>query len=109
MATERRRHLLRRGQALAELAVGMVVVSLVLGSLLAFAGYIVRSLDAHRTMRAEAGRSALSRTGGDGTYSSVVRHETLQVSPLAADYIFGSTSVEITDEVHLPVTGIQQF
>ena len=101
MATE------RRGQALVELAIGMVVVSLVLSGLFAFTDYIITSLNEQRTMRAEAGRSALGGVGGDGSYATETRHRTIVVSPMAADYIFGSTTVEIRDEVHLPLAGIQ--
>ena len=102
MATKRN----RRGQALVELAVGMVAVSLVLSAIFAFSGYIGRSLTAQRTMRAEAGRGALGSTGGDNAYSSATRHETLEVSA-GAEQIFGAARVEIVEEVHLPVAGIQ--
>ncbi|MBQ1568729.1 MAG: hypothetical protein IIZ70_02390 [Kiritimatiellae bacterium] len=96
----------RRGQALVELAIGMFVVALVLSGLLAFGKYIVESLDEQRTMRADAGQGALGSVGGDGSYSSASRHASVTVSPLAAEYIFGSTTVEVKEEVHIPVTGI---
>lgn len=95
-----------RGQALVELAVGMFVVALVLGGLLAFGKYIVESLDAQRTMRAEAGERALGSVGGDDAYSSSSLRMTITVSPMAADHIFGSTEVEVKEDVHIPVTGI---
>lgn len=97
-----------RGQALVELAIGMVVVALVLSALFAFTRYILASLEIQRTLRADAGRSALGTHGVDETYSSSVQRDTITVSPMAADYIFGSRQVEIKEEVHIPVMGIGQ-
>ncbi len=94
----------RPAQALVELAVGMVVVSLVLAAVFAFTNYILASLEASRSLRAEAGRNALSGSGSDGSYASASASTTLTLSPLAADHIFGSSEVTITEEVHLPLT-----
>ena len=98
----------RSGQALVELAIGLVVVALVLAGVFGFTNYIIASLNAQRTLRSDAGRGALSGTGGDESYSSKTISTTITVSPMAADYIFGSTQVEVRDEVHLPLTGIRQ-
>lgn len=98
----------RSGQALVELALGMIAVALVLGGVFAFTHYIIEAMNAQRTLRSDAGRRALSGTGGDGAYASSSVSTTITVSPMAADYIFGSTQVEVKEEVHLPVTGIQQ-
>lgn len=98
----------RRGQALVELAIGMVVVSLVLAGLFGFTKYIIASLNEQRTLRAEAGRSAMGGMGGDESYASATHSDTITVSPMAADYIFGSTEVTIKEEVHIPVMGIPQ-
>ena len=98
----------RRGQALAELAVGMFVVSLVLAALFAFTRYILVSLEMQRTIRAEAGRAAFGAHGADESYSSAVRTDVITVSQMAADYIFGSRQVKIKEEVHMPVMGVGQ-
>ena len=105
MGTERFRS--RRGQALVELAVGMLAVSLVLSALFAFSNYILSSLAEQRSLRAEAGRSALNATGGDESYVSAMKTTTITVSPMAADYIFGSREVDIKEEVHIPVMHLQ--
>jgi len=97
-----------RGQALVELAIGMVVVALVLSALFAFTRYILASLEMQRTIRADAGRAAFGSQGLDETYSSAIRHDVITVSPMAADYIFGSRQVEIKEEVHIPAMGIGQ-
>lgn len=99
----------KRGQALVELAIGMFVVSLVVAALLAFTTYIIRSLNEQRTLRAEAGRSALGGTGGDGAYASASCHVAIDVSPMASEHIFGSRQVEVSEEVHMPVAGLQRF
>ncbi len=96
----------RRAQALVELAIGMFVVSLVLASLFAFTRYILASLEMQRTIRAEAGRGAFGAHGADESYSSAVRSETITVSPLAAEYVFGSRQVKIKEEVHIPLMGV---
>lgn len=98
----------RRGQALVELAVGLLVVSLVLAGVFGFTQYIIASLNAQRNLRADAGKGALNGTGGDESYASAAAATTITVSPLAADYIFGSTTVEVRDEVHLPMTNLAQ-
>ncbi len=101
MATERR-FSARRAQALVELALGLFAVSLVLAGLLAFLFYIVSSLDMARSVRAEAGRAAMGSQGMDGDYSSQVKSDAVRVSPMAAEYIFGSQEVEVREEVHIP-------
>lgn len=102
MATE------RRGQAFAELAMGMLALALVLAALFGFFRYIVGSLEMQRSLRAQAGRSAMASTGGDGSYGSAADRDTVEVEPLAATYIFGSETVEFKEEVHLPAMGLQQ-
>ena len=99
---------LRSGQALVELAIGMVVVALVLAGVFGFTKYIVSSLNAFRTLRSDAGRSALTTVSGVGCYSSSAVSTTITVSPMAADYIFGSTSVNVKEEVHIPAMGLWQ-
>ena len=49
----------RRGQAFMEMALGMFAFALVLAALFGCADYILCSLEMQRTLRAEAGRSAL--------------------------------------------------
>ena len=96
----------RSGQALTELAIGLFAFTLVVAGLFAFLRYILVSQELSRGLRAEAGRAAMGRHGLDESYSSVVRHDTITVSPMAADYIFGSRQVEVREEVHIPAMGL---
>lgn len=101
MATKRN-FAARRAQALVELALGLFAISLVLAGLLAFLFYIITSLDMARSARAEAGCEAMGSQGMDGDFSSAVKSGTVKVSPMAAEYIFGSQEVEVREEVHIP-------
>lgn len=98
----------RRGQALAELAVGMVAVALVLAGLLGFIRCILGGLDAQRSMRAEAGREALGANGPRGSFALASRHFEVEVSPLAADWVFGSETVKLEEKVYIPHTGVYE-
>lgn len=98
----------RRGQALVELAVGMLVVSLVLAALFAFVHYITLAGGEQRTLRGKAGKGALNGFGGEEAYSSAYQHETITVSPMAADVIFGSQQVDVHEEVHIPVMTVPE-
>jgi hypothetical protein len=92
-----------------ELALGMFALALVLASLFGFTAYILGSLEMQRDLRADAGRGALNSGGGDEAYSSKTAHDTVEVEPLAATYIFGSSEVEIKEEVHIPaMAGLDQ-
>ena len=95
MATDR----LRRGQAFAELAVGMFALALVASALFGFSTYILSSLRMQRELRAKAGTKALTSFGG---YSSAADGDTVTVEPLAAEYIFGSGEIKVKEEVHIP-------
>lgn len=97
---------LRNGQAFVEMAIGMLALALVLAALLGFADCIRCSLDQQRRLRAEAGMSAMGSIGGDGAFASAADADTVEVEPLAADYVFGNQSVRIEESVHLPVLGI---
>ena len=90
------------GQAFMELALGMLALALVLAALFGFTAYILSSLEMQRHLRADAGRGALNVGGGDESYSSKVADDTVEVEPLAATYIFGSSEVEVKEEVHIP-------
>ena len=97
----------RSGQALTELAIGLLAFALVITAILGFAKCIVASLDMRRSLRADAGRRALGAAGGDTAYSSSSKSVSLEVSPLAADGIFGTRRVEMKEEVHIPHAGMQ--
>lgn len=97
---------LRNGQAFVEMAIGMLALALVLAALLGFADCIRCSLDQQRRLRAEAGMSAMGSIGGDGAFASAADADTVEVEPMAADYVFGNQSVRIEESVHLPVLGI---
>ena len=98
----------RRGQAFIELAAGMLVLALVMAALFAFAECIINSLDTQRTLRAEAGQSALLSAGPTGSFSSSSATATVQIQPFAAEYIFGSDTFEISESIHIPQTAIVQ-
>ena len=90
------------GQAFMELALGMLALALVLSALFGFTAYILSSLKMQRDIRADAGRGALNSGGGEESSSSKVADDTVEVEPLAATYIFGSSEVEVKEEVHIP-------
>lgn len=92
----------RKGQALSELAVGMFAVALVASALLGFSGYIAESLDMHRTLRAKAGSSALNSTGGPMVYASASDSAEVEIEPIAAGYVFGTTRMKVEEEVFIP-------
>ena len=97
------------GQAFMELALGMLALALVLSALFGFTAYILSSLRMQRDIRAEAGRGALNSGGGEESYSSKFADDTVEVEPLAATYIFGSSEVEVKEEVHIPsMSGLDQ-
>ena len=97
------------GQAFMELALGMLALALVLSALFGFTAYILSSLRMQRDIRAEAGRGELNSGGGEESYSSKIADDTVEVEPLAATYIFGSSEVEVKEEVHIPsMSGLDQ-
>ena len=99
----------RRGQAFMEMAIGMLALALVLASLFGFTSYILSSLELQRDLRAEAGSGALNSGGGDESYSSKTGSDTVTVEPLAATYVFGTTEIEVKEEVHIPsMAGLDQ-
>ncbi len=107
MATEKKLKL-RSAQALVELALGMFCIALILAALFAFLHYIVSSMNMSRDVRARAGRAALVSAGWEESYSSSSQSDTVTVSPMAAEYIFGTTQLEIKEEVHIPNMRIPQ-
>ena len=97
------------GQAFMEMALGMLALALVLASLFGFTSYILSSLEMQRDLRADAGRGALEAGGGDESYSSKTAHDVVEVERFAADYVFGSSEVEVQEEVHIPaMAGLDQ-
>lgn len=97
------------GQAFMEMALGMLALALVLASLFGFTSYILSSLEMQRDLRADAGRGALEAGGGDESYSSKTAHDVVEVEQFAADYVFGSSEVEVQEEVHIPaMAGLDQ-
>ena len=100
MATDLRRT--RGGQALFELAMGMFVLALVLSATFSFASYIVKSLDAQRSLRAKAGRGALNGFGG---YSTATASDVVEVESFASENIFGTTRLKVRESVKMPAMG----
>lgn len=80
----------KRGQALMELAVGMLALALVVAALTDFAIYISKSLKMQNSLR--VGASSQS--------------DEIELSDLAAEYIFGAKSVPIREKVVMPATTI---
>ncbi len=95
----------RRGQAFMELAMGMFALALALAATFGFIECILSSLEIQRSLRAKAGRVALTAAGGEEAFVSASDSGTVFVEPLAAEYIFGSEEVEVREEVHLPAMG----
>lgn len=81
----------RRGQALMELAVGMLALALVVSLLCGFAVYIARSLRAQNTLRQGAGRN--------------VNADSVEVGEFAEKHLFGTSTLTIKESVDLPPTG----
>lgn len=81
---------MRRGQAMIELAFGMLALTLVVSALCGFAVYIARSLEMQNSLRVR-----------DNS-----QHDTLEVSDFAAEYIFNKTTIDIKEKVELPSTVI---
>ncbi len=98
----------RKGQALIELAIGLLAAALVLAGLFGFGRYIIASMDGARTMRADAGVRALNAMGGDGSYASASHVESVAIPELAGERIFGDGRAEIKEEVHIPLMGLQE-
>lgn len=82
----------RRGQALMELTVGLFALALVVSALCGFAIYIAKSLKMQNSLRV----------------GSSSQHATLEVSEFAAEYLFGSKSLNITEKVVMPPTVIMK-
>ena len=84
MATER-----RRGQALMELAVGMLALALVVSALCGFAVYIAKSLRIQNELR----------VGGK-------KSDSVEVSDFAAERVFGQGTLEISERLSWPQTTV---
>ena len=104
MDTEHGARRFRRGQAMMEMAMGMFALALVLSALFGFCAFIVRDLEIQRDLRARAGRSAMGSTGV-GFYGSASDTDSVEVSDFGAKYIFGSNTLTIREEVHIPAMG----
>ena len=80
----------RRGQALMELATGMFALALVVSMLCGFAVYIAKSLKLQNSVRV-------------GSASTT---ETVEVSDFAAEYVFGTDTLKISEKVVMPTRTI---
>ncbi len=77
----------RKGQALVEVAVGMLALALVVSVLCGFALYITKSLEIQNKLR----------VGGK-------RCETVEVSDPMTTYLFGSGQLKASEELSWPST-----
>lgn len=93
---------IRRGQAFMEMALGMFALALVLSALFGFTTYILSSLAIQRDLRADAGCPALTAIGMGESYCTKTASDTVEVEPFAAEYVFGSSKVEVKEDVHIP-------
>lgn len=93
-----------KGQALTELAIGMFALVLVVSALSTFVVYIVKGLDAEREIRAEAGKDALqtSDMSDNPILKFADRVEPIEVDSISAEYLFGTSKVEVRESVYLP-------
>jgi len=96
----------RNAQALMEKAVGMLAFALVVSALVAFSSYIVKGLKLQREARSQAGVSAINSSSESVSYSSYQKTESVEVDPIAAEYIFGSKKINLKEEVYIPKAGI---
>lgn len=79
----------KRGQAMIEMAAGMLALALVVSALCVFAVYIARSLRAQNTLRT-----------GDGGENS--KSDSVEVGDFAAKYFAGAEALHIRERVKLP-------
>lgn len=84
---------IKRGQALMELAVGMLALALVVTLLASFAVYIAKSLHAQNHLR-------------HGSGGSSTKTDTVVVGDFAAKYFFGKDTLKIRERVEMPTTAI---
>lgn len=85
----------KRGQALMELAAGMLTLALVVTLLASFAVFIAKSLSAQNGLR--------HGSGGTSTKS-----DTVAVGDFAAKWLFGTDTLKVKERVVLPTTAITQ-
>ena len=76
----------RRGQALVELACGMIALALVVSALCTFAVFIVRGLKA---------QNSLARPSDEKAF-------TVETGPFAAEHIFGTEKFRKSERVKMP-------
>lgn len=95
----------RRGQALYELTIGIFTLALVASAIFAFTEYIAKGLKIHRRLRAKAGTRAMWSVSADGTFVSASSSESFNPDPLAAEQVFGKTTVNIKETVKMPAMG----
>ena len=74
-----------------------------------FISYIVSSLNMSRDIRAKAGRAAFTSMGGEGSYSTSSKSDSVTVSSMAAEHLFqGKNELKIREEVKIPNMKIPQ-
>lgn len=83
-----------------EMAAGMFTLALVLSALAAFALYMSRALELGKSARSDAGRAAMTGAGLGG--ANISRSDEVEIESLAAEYIFGSSEVKISEKVYMP-------
>ena len=102
----------RRGQAMYEMAIGMLLLVLVAGALFSFGEIILTSLEQQDRIREEAGRKALDAVAPPDVrvrFVSSHGNDAVTVEPIAADYFFNSQEVKVQNEVHMPVMGLEEI
>lgn len=94
----------KKAQAMIELAIGMFALVLVVSALSGFTLYIVKGLEAERTVRADAGKDAMTffDSSENPAYRFADRVEPMEVDSLSAKYLFGTEKVHVRESVYLP-------
>jgi hypothetical protein len=96
----------KSAQALMEMALGMLALSLVVSALVAFSSYIAKGLEIQHEARSQAGVSAVNSSSSVVSFSSSARSADIEVDRIAAEYIFGEQRIKIKEEVNVPKAGI---
>lgn len=102
----------RRGQAMYEMAIGMFLLVLIASALFSFGDIILTSLEQQDRIREEAGRKALDAFAPPDVrvrFVSAHGNDSVEVEPIAAEYLFDSQEIKIQNEVHMPVMGLEEL
>ena len=99
----------RRGQAMIEMAIGMLVFALILGGLISFGSIIPESMRLQTMVRRMAGYDAQRATAGEGDGAPMLALESVlsepEIRPVSAPEPFSDASVDMGRRDLLPRAG----